>query len=157
LNLLSCLNLFLIVNASDLSVWYDINSSQNPLSEEKQNIQINTTYEKFEMINADELNQILAKESKNLTAQEVMKLYYPKKVETGEGNEKIEISENILDNGNTVVILIHDNLLDDSVKGEKHLIELKKTNDKWKVVSIKKNWKCWNDRGHTDWGIELCR
>jgi len=127
------------------------------LLEEKHNIQINTIYEKFENINAVELNQMLAKESENLTAQEVMKLYYPKKVDTGEGNEKIEISENILDNGNTVVILIHDNLLDDSVKGEKYLMELKKTNGKWKVFSIKKNWKCWIGRGHTDWGIELCR
>jgi len=127
------------------------------LSEEKHNIQIKILYEKFEKINTDELDQMLAKESENLTAQEVMKLYYPKKVETGEGNELIEISENILDNGNTVVILIHDNLLDDSVKGEKYLMELIKTNDKWKVVSLKKNWKCWNDRGHTDWGIELCK
>lgn len=55
-----------------------------------------------------------------------MRLYYPKKFEAGEDNEKIEILENILDNGNTIVILIHDNLLDDSVKGEKLLIEGKK-------------------------------
>lgn len=119
--------------------------------------QIHTKSEKFEMINTDEANRMLDKESENLTVQEVMKLYYPKKIETGEGNEKIEISEHILDNGNTIVILIHDNLLDDSVKGEKYLMELKKTNDKWKIISIKKNWKCWNGRGHTDWGIELCR
>ena len=127
------------------------------LSEEKQTIQIIAANEKFEIINADELNKMLVKESENLTAQEAMRLYYPKKVEAGEGNEKIEILENVLDNGNTIVILIHDNLLDDSVKGEKHLIELEKTNDKWKAVSIKKNWKCWNDRGHTDWGTGLCR
>lgn len=119
--------------------------------------QIHTKSEKFEMINTDEANRMLDKESENLTVQEVMKLYYPKKIETGEGNEKIEISEHILDNGNTIVILIHDNLLDDSIKGEKYLMELKKTNDKWKIISIKKNWKCWNGRGHTDWGIELCR
>ena len=50
--------------------------------------QIHTTSEKFEMINTDELNKILAMESENLTAQEVMELFYPKKVETGEGNEK---------------------------------------------------------------------
>lgn len=119
--------------------------------------QIHTKSEKFEMINTDEANRMLDKESENLTVQEVMKLYYPKKIETGEGNEKIEISEHILDNGNTIVTLIHDNLLDDSIKGEKYLMELKKTNDKWKIISIKKNWKCWNGRGHTDWGIELCR
>ncbi len=135
----------------------DKKNMEIPLSEEKQNIQINAIYEKFENINTDEINQMLAKKSEDLTAQEVMKLYYPIKVDTGEGNEKIEISEHILDNGNTIVILIHDNLLDDSVKGEKYLMELEKTNDKWKVVSIKKNWKCWNERGHTDWGIELCR
>ncbi len=135
----------------------DEKNKEITVSEEKQNSQINSAYEKFEMLKADELNEMLAKENENLTVKDVMKLYYPKKAEPGEGNEKIEISEHILDNGNTVVILIHDNLLDDSVKGEKHLMELKKTNDKWKVVSIKKNWKCWNDRGHTNWGIELCR
>ena len=135
----------------------DEKNKEITVSEEKQNSQINSAYEKFEMLKADVLNQMLAKENENLTAHEVMKLYYPKKVETSEGNEIIETSEHILDNGSTVVILIHDNLLDDSVKGEKHLMELKKTNDKWKVVSIKKNWKCWNDRGHAILCIELCR
>ena len=128
------------------------------LPDKKENIQINTTdeNEKFKTLNSDEINHLLKGKSENISAQDVMKLYYPKKVETAEGNEKIEISEKKLENGNALVTLIHDNLLDDSVRGEKCIMELKRTTNKWIVISIKKNWKCWNGRGHTDWGINLC-
>ncbi|CAM2933926.1 lipocalin family protein [Flavobacterium frigoris] len=113
--------------------------------------------EKFVMIDTEEVNEMVTKEKQNLSAQDVMKLYYPLQAEGVEGNEKIEIAEKISDNGNAVVTLIHDNLLDDSVKGEKHIMELKRAKDRWTVVSIKKNWKCRKDRGHTDWGIKMCK
>lgn len=125
-------------------------------SQKKGRIQINTTNEKFKTIDSDKLNQLLKGKSEDLSAQDVMKLYYPSKVESGEGNERIEISEKKLENGNTSVTLIHDNLRDDSQRGEKYIMELKRANNKWAVISIKKNWKCWNGRGHTDWGIEMC-
>ena len=112
--------------------------------------------EEFKEINSDDLNQLLTEKGEDLSAKEVMKLFYPNKVETEEGNEKIELSEKLSDNGNVVVILIHDNLLDDSVKGEKYIMELTRNDNRWTVLSLKKNWKCWEDRGHTDWGIELC-
>ncbi len=129
------------------------------LSKEKDNIQINTTIkkEKFEKLNSEEINKKLEGKSENLSAQDVMKLYYPNKLEeTEEGNEKIEISEKKLENGNSLVTLIHDNFLDDSQGGQKYIMELKNTNDKWKIISIKTNWRCYNGRGHTDWGIEVC-
>lgn len=112
--------------------------------------------EKFEIINTDELTKKLTESNKNISAKEVMKLYYPTEKETGEGNEIIEISEKIGDDGNTIVTLIHDNLLDDSIKGEKYILELKRENDKWIIISLKKNWKCQHGRGHTEWGIEVC-
>ena len=143
-----------------------LSCNQNPdkakntgLSKKKENIQINTTTEKekFEKLNSEEINKKLERKSENLSAQDVMKLYYPHKVEANdEGNEKIEISERKLENGNSLVTLIHDNFLDDSVRGEKYIMELKNTNDKWKIISIRRNWKCWTGRGHTDWGTELC-
>lgn len=126
------------------------------LPEENENIKISAVDEEFETLNSGNLNKLLAEKDENLSAQDVIKLYYPEEVEIGEGNEKIEISEKKLENGNTLVTLIHNNLLDDSLKGEKYIMELNSTNDKWNVISIKKNWKCRLGRGHTDWGVKLC-
>lgn len=113
--------------------------------------------EKFEEVDPSELNQLLAEKEEELSAQEVMKLFYPYEPESEEeGNETIEITETTSDNGNTIVTLIHDGLMDDSLMGEKYIMELTKVGNKWKALSIKKNWKCWEGRGHTDWGIDSC-
>lgn len=136
------------------------NKSEETLSSQtNQETQIKTTdkNEEFKKVNADEFNQLLSKKEGDLSAKEVMKLFYPNEVETEEGNEQITTSEKTAENGNTIVTLIHENQLDDSLNGMKYIMELQKSNDKWIVVSIKKNWKCWNGRGHTDWGIELCK
>jgi len=128
------------------------------LSQKEQEVQVKTIdeNEEFKEISSGDFNQLLTEKGGDLSAKEVMKLFYPNKIETGEGNEKIEILEKVSDNGNVVVTLTHDNLLDDSVRGEKYVMELTKSNNKWTVLSIKKNWKCWDGRGHTDWGIKLC-
>ncbi|GEM_PF-2140582 len=110
--------------------------------------------EEFEEINVSDFNIKLSQNTAELSPEDIMKLYYPLKVETDEGNEKIIISKRTLNNGNIEVKLIHDNLLDDSVKGIKIIMELSKSNNRWFVVSLKNNWKCW--RGHSNWGIEDC-
>lgn len=137
----------------------DNKSKETPSSQKNQEVQIKTTNknEKFKEVNTDKFNQLLAQKEENFSAKDIMKLFYPKTIKTGEGNEEIEISEKTSDNGNTVVTLIHDNLRDDSVKGEKYIMALKKSNEKWIVVSIKKNWKCRDGRGHTNWGVDLCK
>jgi hypothetical protein len=112
--------------------------------------------EEFEEVSPDDINQRLTKMGGDWSAKEVMKLFYPYEAESGEGNEIIEISEKVSENGNTIITLIHDNQLDDSVKGEKYIMELTERNNRWTVLSIKRNWKCWEGRGHTDWGTELC-
>jgi len=128
----------------------------NPVTPKKQKETStkNVTIEKFENVNISDLNTKLSQITKNLTPKDIMKVFYPYEVESGEGNEKITISEKTLNDDVVVVELIHDNLLDDSVKGEKYLMELKKQENSWKVVSLKKNWKCW--RGNADWGTESC-
>lgn len=132
-----------------------LNSATTEQSSETQ-LEIVKISEAFVEIEALELNKVLTKIEKSKSAKEVMEIYHPYKVVANEGNEKITIQEETLENGNTLVTLIHDNLLDDSVKGEKHLMELQEEKGKWTVISIKKNWKCWEGRGHTDWGIEPC-
>ena len=117
----------------------------------------NVDTEKFELMNVDKINQLLESRDQSLSAKDVVNLYYPIEIETEEGNEKIEIYENSIKNGNVTVTLIHDNMLDDSQRGLKYVMELERVNDRWKVIAIKKNWKCWDGKGHTDWGIEMCK
>lgn len=123
--------------------------------QEKQTIVTNQE-EEFQEISSDYFNQLLNEKGESLSAEEVMRLFYPYRIETSEGNEKIELSKKVSDNGNVVVTLIHDNQLDDSVRGEKYVMSLARINNKWTVLSIKTNWRCWDGRGHSDWGIERC-
>lgn len=132
-------------------------NTQSLKDRDDRNIKGGTKKEKFQTVNAYEINSLLKDNKESFSAQEVMELFYPKKIQANEGNEKIEVTEKELTNGNVIVTLVHDNLLDDSLRGEKYIMELKKVGDKWRVVSIKKNWKCWEGRGHIDWAIELCK
>lgn len=115
----------------------------------------NYSDETFESINTDEINQLLAGKT-DLTPTEVMGLHYPTELEFSEGNESIDITEKTLANGNILVTLIHDHLMDDSQMAEKQVMELTQSNGQWNVVALKRNWKCREGRGHTDWGIDLC-
>lgn len=50
-----------------------------------------------------------------------------------------------------------DGFLDDSVRGEKVIMEFKRESDGvWKVVSAKKAWRCWAGRGHEDYSAVPC-
>jgi len=115
----------------------------------------NTQTGNYEVIDVKSFNQKIAKV--NGTAKDIMKIYYPKEVEGEEGNQTININERNLENGEVEVELVHDNQLDDSQRGERYLMILKKENNRWKVLSLKKQWRCWAGRGHENWGIQLCR
>lgn len=133
------------------------NNSESPQVPEKQEkASTELVNEEFELLSIDEINQTISKSDDELSAQDIIKIYYPMEVESDEGNEKIETFETSLENGNTEITLIHDNFMDDSQRGVKYVMVLKEVDDKWTVVSVKKNWRCWEGRGNTDWGIELC-
>ena len=112
--------------------------------------------ENFKYLTIGFFNRHLSSTTEKLSGKEVMRLFLPREEESGEGNQTETIREEILKNGNTLVTLIHDNLMDDSMKAEQYLMELKKIDGTWHVVYVKTNWKCREGRGHTDWGIELC-
>ena len=113
--------------------------------------------ENFKYLVSGYFDIYLQKITEELSSQDVMRLFIPKEEpESNEGNEIETIHEEVLANGNTLVTLTQDNLMDDSMKAERYLMELKKIDGKWSVVYVKTNWKCWEGRGHTDWGIELC-
>ena len=88
------------------------------------------------------------------TPEELITLYYNYPESEGVPNLEIEIKstgENQYD-----ITLIHDGLEDDSQRAIKVVMQASYSTEKWVVQSIKKNWKCWDGRGHTDWGIEYC-
>ncbi|MCH7974716.1 MAG: hypothetical protein IH949_12690 [Bacteroidetes bacterium] len=113
--------------------------------------------EEYKELDITEINKKITNSVEKLTPEVIMRMYYPYKVETSEGNEIITMHTTRLNKENVEVILIHDNFLDDSVKGEKYVLYLKNIDSKWIVISLKKNWKCRDGRGHKDWGIGLCK
>jgi hypothetical protein len=112
--------------------------------------------EAYESIDISEFNNALSRRSEKLSPVEIMKLYYPHEA-SQEGREIITINEKNLGNKTREVILIHDYLNDDSVKAYKYVMTFKKKADHWTLIALKKNWKCYENRGHTNWGIERCK
>ena len=130
------------------------NDSEKPSQSHNGKLKIEkpSTNEKFKTLTIDEVY-------KNITGtpKEIMQRYYPFKIGVNsEGNQILDISTSEIDAAHREVILIHDNMLDDSQKGIKIIMNMKKNGTAWKVTSIKKNWKCRKGRGHVDWGIERC-
>jgi hypothetical protein len=113
--------------------------------------------EKFESLDFSKLNMELIKRKDDPSPEDIMKSHYPNQVEGEEGNEQISIITNVISEKSVEVKLIHENLLDDSLNGVKHILRVKRVGARWMIVSLKKNWKCWEGRGHTNWGIEKCK
>ena len=66
------------------------------------------------------------------------------------------IKEEKLKEDRYLITLVLDNLKGDSMKSEKFEMVAKFDGEKWKVLTIEKNWRCYPDRGNTEWGIERC-
>lgn len=45
---------------------------------------------------------------------------------------------------------------DDSICKEKIVLKVKEKKGNLVILEMKQNWKCCEDRGHTDWGTEPC-
>jgi|GEM_PF-1710511 len=116
----------------------------------------NESGEKFEKLDVSELNMKLVKSEEQFTPEAIMKMYYPHEVEGAEGNEQISIHRKQISKTEVEMILTHENMLDDSMNGEKYVLRLKKVGDRWVAASLKKNWKCWEGRGQNSWGISNC-
>jgi len=111
--------------------------------------------EQFKDINPAEFNATIKDRMDIENGEALIRLYYPQQTQ-GEGNEKITIETTDLKKGIKKIVLIHDNLLDDSQKGMKLIMIAQQSRSNWDVKLIKKNWTCRKGRGHTDWGIEPC-
>ena len=54
------------------------------------------------------------------------------------------------------ITLTQEDLNDDSVDGEKRIIEFEKVNSTWSIKEIRVGVKCWESRGHADYSGEPC-
>lgn len=110
--------------------------------------------EKFKTIDPSGFNSQIEERNDIKSPEELITIYYnyPK----NEGDPDLKISSKARANNTWEIVLIHDRLQDDSQRAIKIIMLAKRTNNIWEVEEIKKNWKCWDGRGHTDWGIEFC-
>jgi len=110
--------------------------------------------ESFENIDPTEFNKKISERTEVETAEDLMQVYYNPSL--GEGNPVLTIDTQSYKNGKVLITLIHDGLLDDTIRALKIIMIAKKEKGIWTVFEIKKNWKCRDGRGHKDWGIDQC-
>ncbi|WP_108805518.1 hypothetical protein [Aquimarina sp. Aq107] len=110
--------------------------------------------ENFDIKDPAEFNKQIEKRTDIAIAKELIEIYY--NYPTNEGTPKLEIESKELGIGLIEVTLIHDGQEDDSQKATKIVMTAKLTGKKWTVHEIKTNRKCWDGRGHTEWGTEWC-
>lgn len=66
------------------------------------------------------------------------------------------IQVNKLDGSNIEVVIKHDFNDDDSVRGDYFRICLNDKSGKWYITSAEIAWKCWDDRGHSNYSNVPC-
>ena len=110
--------------------------------------------ENFDYINPETFNASIKDKTDIQSAEQLISLYYnyPEK----EGAPHITINIKKITGNTLEITMIHDNQEDDSQRAIKIIMIAQHLNRKWKVLEIKKNWKCWNGRGHTNWGTKYC-
>jgi PBP1b-binding outer membrane lipoprotein LpoB len=110
--------------------------------------------ESFDIKDPAEFNKKIEKRTDIETAEQLIEIYY--NYPPNEGTPKLDIKSRELDNGLIEVTLIHDGQEDDSQRATKIVMTAELNNKKWIVHQIKTNRKCWDGRGHTNWGTEWC-
>jgi hypothetical protein len=110
--------------------------------------------ESFDIKDPAEFNKKIETRTDIATAERLVEIYY--NYPPNEATPKLEIESKKLGNGLIEVTLIHDGQEDDSQRATKIVMTTELTGEKWTVHEIKTNRKCWDGRGHTDWGTEWC-
>ncbi|MFZ9387254.1 MAG: hypothetical protein ACO25B_05180 [Chitinophagaceae bacterium] len=129
------------------------NTGEPPVS----NPPVEQPSESFKSIDSsaiDGLNKSIASGTLN-TAEEIISAYAPRD-STAEGKYAYTITKTETENNTTEVTLIEEGLMDDSRAGRKVIMTLVLENDRYKIISMKENYKCWSGRGHETWGVEPC-
>ncbi|WP_187262699.1 hypothetical protein [Pontibacter beigongshangensis] len=73
-----------------------------------------------------------------------------------EGNSGFSLEQTEISNEHIRIIVTQEGLLDDSVHGEKRIIEFKYKANRWVIDNIKLGFKCQSGRGQQKYSGELC-
>lgn len=110
--------------------------------------------EKFKTIDPTDFNGTIRNRADIKSAEQLIRVFY--NYPESEGTPQLEIEKHELKDNKIEVTLIHDQQQDDSQKATKIILTAEQNGDTWTVLEIKENWKCYDGRGHTNWGIEYC-
>ncbi len=110
--------------------------------------------ENFDIKDPTEFNKMIEIRTDIETSKQLIEIYY--NYPSNEGTPKLEIKNKELANGLTEITLVHDRQEDDAQRAIKIIMIAKLEGEKWIVHHIKTNRKCYEGRGHTDWGTEWC-
>lgn len=110
--------------------------------------------ENFKSVDSTAFNAKIAERRDISTVEKLIEVYYD--YPANEGDPNLQIVSEIIDKGIFKVILIDDWLEDDSQKAVKIVMLAELKDSVWIVHEIKKNWKCYDGRGHVGWGTKLC-
>lgn len=110
--------------------------------------------ERFKTIDPAEFNEKISKRTDIETAEELIEIYY--NYPPNEGTPQLELKSKEIEGGLIEVTLIHDRHADDSQRATKIVMTAELNGKSWLVRKVKANWKCYDGRGHTDWGTGPC-
>ncbi|MNU83301.1 hypothetical protein D3C71_729970 [compost metagenome] len=110
--------------------------------------------ESFKVLKTKSFNEKIASLTDIKTPEDLIKLYYD--YPESEGIPKLILQTTNLGKNKYEITLIHEHLEDDSQFAVKIVMIAKKTKQTWRVEEIKKNWKCRESRGHSNWGTTMC-
>lgn len=101
-----------------------------------------------------DFNALIAERTDITDPKNLALIYY--NYSDAEGVPQITVESKKIKNNKFEVVLIHDRLADDSVRAMKIVMIASRSGERWTVLEIRKQWKCYEGRGHTDWGTGLC-
>ncbi len=137
-----------------------------PTLQSSLNLKTEGEVESYKQLEVADFNRVVEKASQNNEAwtKDVMQValkFVPEMSieEEGRRSRIIEVAKADIDTqpGVVVVIITDDGFADDSVRGQKHRVELKKgTDGAWKLVNARKAWTCRPNRGHQNYSTQLC-
>lgn len=131
------------------NVTVEQNDSKNTVTAEDNEFRI------IEQEKVDNLNKVLAE--KQITSIDAIMQEYHEEDKGAEGNYTYIITEAKTDNPNVIMLsLLEDGRNDDSIKAVKVNMEVESKDGKYKVLSIKESYQCWENRGHEDWAADFC-
>ncbi len=158
--LLPFLCVFVIAACTDDNVDSDninsVSTDSVSMINEVKDSENNSGLSDFEEVDIDAFNEKLAKENKSMNPKEILSFYYPAVIpEDDDSNQKIDLSSRV-EGDKTIVTLVHDNQPHIVIQGHRLVMTLTKNDNKWVVLNLKQQFKCWVRKDNIIWSTDKC-